>query len=401
MGLLDSFMNGANPATGGFTTDPLANIAMGLLANSGPSYHPVNPWAGAAQGLFRAEAAQKDWQQYQQEKQVRDAQLADIAAKQKLAQQLQARATAPYVSAAGPLPTDRAGMSQLYLGSGVPELQMKGLEMAIPAKPVYQNVKPGESVLMQDPTTGQMKEIYKAEPKADIPNDVATFKMLYPQVDIGSPEGAKAFNAWTESRKTPPVSVNTYGSPVAATDKDGNPVFIQPSKDGGAPYVIPGYGPPKKPSMTPQEVNTAKEKIMKAQMLKQQVQAALAQFDSASKARLATGMIGGHNPFSKQGQLFDAKVNSLRPTVGAITRVPGLGSMSDYETRLDQAKIPDRGRYDEVTLQQLNDLESLADGVISGYGAMIGGVPAPQAAPQAQGPEWQTLPSGVKIRRVQ
>ena len=39
------------------------------------------------------------------------------------------------------------------------------------------------------------------------------------------------------------VTVN-YGTPVAAVDAQGNPVFIQPSKEGGAPSVIPGYAPP-------------------------------------------------------------------------------------------------------------------------------------------------------------
>jgi len=79
--------------------------------------------------------------------------------------------------------------------------------------------------------------------------------------------------------------------------------------------------------------------------------------------------------------------------------------MSDYETRLDQAKIPTRARYDEVTEFQLNALDDLANEVEQGYGAMLG----PQAqAPRAQAPRaaqgkdsWTTLPNGVRVRRKQ
>ncbi len=37
----------------------------------------------------------------------------------------------------------------------------------------------------------------------------------------------------------------SYGTPVAGVDASGNPVFIQPTKDGSAPYVVPGVRPPK------------------------------------------------------------------------------------------------------------------------------------------------------------
>jgi len=42
----------------------------------------------------------------------------------------------------------------------------------------------------------------------------------------------------------PGPSVVTYGSVVSAQDAEGKPVFIQPSRSGGAPSVLPGYTPP-------------------------------------------------------------------------------------------------------------------------------------------------------------
>jgi hypothetical protein len=44
--------------------------------------------------------------------------------------------------------------------------------------------------------------------------------------------------------RSPGPSVVTYGSPMPAVDAQGNPVFIQPSRTGGSPSVLPGYAPP-------------------------------------------------------------------------------------------------------------------------------------------------------------
>lgn len=47
-----------------------------------------------------------------------------------------------------------------------------------------------------------------------------------------------------ETTHTPAVNV-TYGAPVAGEDPQGNKVFFQPAKGGGAPAIIPGVTPPK------------------------------------------------------------------------------------------------------------------------------------------------------------
>jgi hypothetical protein len=54
------------------------------------------------------------------------------------------------------------------------------------------------------------------------------------------------FEDWKKLNKQEGVTVN-YGAPMAALDAQGNPVFIQPSKTGGAPAVIPGFTPEGKP----------------------------------------------------------------------------------------------------------------------------------------------------------
>jgi hypothetical protein len=64
----------------------------------------------------------------------------------------------------------------------------------------------------------------------------------------------------------------------------------------------------------------------------------------------------------------------------AVTRVPGIGAMSDYESRLQNAALPSRGTYEDVTVQQFEDLARLFDTVEQGYGELLSGG---QAAPTA------------------
>lgn len=50
-----------------------------------------------------------------------------------------------------------------------------------------------------------------------------------------------------EGKPSAGVTVN-YGTPVAGVDEQGNPVFFQPSRGGGAPAIIPGVRPkPEEP----------------------------------------------------------------------------------------------------------------------------------------------------------
>ena len=94
---------------------------------------------------------------------------------------------------------------------------------------------------------------------------------------------------------------------------------------------------------------------------------------------------GGQFIPTPAGKAFDAAINSMRGSITALTRVPGVGAMSDYETRLDQSKFPDRGQYEEVGAQQLAALEQLLDTIEQGYSEILGGrapAPAPQEAPK-------------------
>jgi len=72
------------------------------------------------------------------------------------------------------------------------------------------------------------------------------------------------FNQWKNEQKPAGVTVN-YGAPVAGVDAQGNPVFFQPAKGGGAPAIVPGVAPPPKEEKAPTE-SQAKSQTFYSQM---------------------------------------------------------------------------------------------------------------------------------------
>jgi len=78
------------------------------------------------------------------------------------------------------------------------------------------------------------------------------------QKELGkTPMGINEFMTAQKIAARTPGAV-TYGSPVAAKDAQGNDVFIQPGRGGGAPSVIPGFSPVgEKLKPVPQHINSA------------------------------------------------------------------------------------------------------------------------------------------------
>lgn len=97
-----------------------------------------------------------------------------------------------------------------------------------------------------------------------------------------------------------------------------------------------------------------------------------------------SGGLSGYVPFSgavsgKAGE-FDKAVDLLRSQIRSLTRTPGEGSMSDYESRLAAAILPSRTDTPEARAEALRGLQELVKGLRAGYGEMIGGTPRPAAA---------------------
>jgi len=78
-----------------------------------------------------------------------------------------------------------------------------------------------------------------------------------------------------ETQPSAGVTVN-YGAPQAGVDAQGNPVFFQPSKTGGAPQIVSGVAPLR-------EEKPATESQAKAAAFGSQMQSASAEFDQIQK----------------------------------------------------------------------------------------------------------------------
>lgn len=119
-----------------------------------------------------------------------------------------------------------------------------------------------------------------------------------------------------------PPAAESYGSPVAAVDENGNPVYLQPGRRGGPPSVIQGYTPPaEKLKSIPVSVATA---ILDNEKSLAQLDRALALTSGAGTAdskadRSATGL---------KGFLPDVILNRADPSgVAARAEIGDIGSM--------------------------------------------------------------------------
>ena len=116
----------------------------------------------------------------------------------------------------------------------------------------------------------------------------------------------------------------TFGSPVAAQDAAGNPVFLQPSRTGGAPSVLPGFTPPgEKLKTIPPNINTA---ITQNQVLLNKITRAE---DLVTENPNATGLMKGALP------------------TGAVNR-------------MDKAGIATRAAITELAASKIHDLSGAA-----------------------------------------
>lgn len=95
-----------------------------------------------------------------------------------------------------------------------------------------------------------------------------------------------------------------------------------------------------------------------------------------------TGYLQGLVPggMDEQSNAFDKAVATLTALVRQLTRTPGEGSMSDYESKLAAAIPPSRRDTDAGRDQSIRDLRALVETTRSGYQEMLGA-----AEPQPQG----------------
>jgi hypothetical protein len=136
-------------------------------------------------------------------------------------------------------------------------------------------------------------------------------------------------------------------------------------------------------NLSQKDQTTAKLKLNTVKVAKKQLANIRSKFQGI-KGTLSAGYGGQGMLPTEGGKSFDAAVDQMRSTLTALTRVPGVGAMSDYETKLDQSKFPTRQNYESVTEQQIADLEDMLALIENGYSDLLSGTQtAGPAAPAA------------------
>jgi hypothetical protein len=198
---------------------------------------------------------------------------------------------------------------------------------------------------------------------------------------VVNPDGTLGYLSHAAARK--PGVVAWAPTPPAGTiiqqplpDGTTQPMRYDPAQNKLVP-VGDAYIPPKLSAAGRQQ---ALGKLQTVAILKKQLADIRAKWEPM-KDSWSAGYGQGWIP-TEAGRQFDKAVNAARGTIRQITRVPGEGSMSDWEGKLDQAKLPDRNDYESVTEQSIDQLEDLIKTYEETTKSMLGNIQAP-AAPQA------------------
>ncbi len=241
MGLLDMFGTSFDDPRTGATLQ----LAQGLLSSP-------RVMQGLAGGLSGYQQAMAQAKQAKMIEEMRQMQMAQQKAQMEAAQRQQAQSE-----------VDRLGLSELIGGpinvQGMlqrgmsPQAIQQAAQLAQINKPEGPMITKAGDVA-RDPKTGQV--IWQNDDKESVDPFIRLLKQS--GIDPMSAQGQQLLQAKLrkDTTHTPPVNVS-YGAPVAGVDAGGNPVFFQPSKDGGAPAIIPGVAPSKDKNYTEDQAKAA------------------------------------------------------------------------------------------------------------------------------------------------
>ena len=166
--------------------------------------------------------------------------------------------------------------------------------------------------------------------------------------------------------------------PVPVADQKSPTGFTYQSPDGAVGQPAPAPRAQNGTRYSAKELEGARGKMRLIQSAKQQLQEIK---NAREKLRGAWSMggPGGLMP-TEAGSNFDGAVDSFRSTVEGLTRTPGIGAQSDFEARLNQAKLPSRKEYESTADQKIKSLENLINGLEQGYGDLLNDA-GPDSAP--------------------
>jgi hypothetical protein len=237
----------------------------------------------------------------------------------------------------------RAGLQELRGRFG----PQAGIAPAPEAVQYEQQQGPRGSLIQRDPRTGELKQI------------------------VGPDNGPSIIAG--QFRPLTPQEVQSAGLPPgtsAQLDTSTGKIDVLTKRDNTG-------------ALSQKDTSTAKQKLVTVVLAKQQLARIRERFKKI-QGTMSAGAFGQGKVPTEGGKSFDAAVDQMRSTLTALTRTPGVGAMSDYETKLDQAKFPARTNYESVTEEQIQAIDDQLSLIENGYKGMLSGAqqqPAQQAGP--------------------
>jgi len=141
----------------------------------------------------------------------------------------------------------------------------------------------------QQKADGTFEQVSGTAPKEpqSMPSSVQEYEFAKSQGYTGS------FNQFLENKQPKGVSIQNYGSPVAGVDQQGNPVFFQPDKFGGAPSIVQGVAPPAKNTSVTEGERKAATLLKRMQGSLAQLKSVTQESPSSQKPEVVQSMVRG------------------------------------------------------------------------------------------------------------
>ena len=158
--------------------------------------------------------------------------------------------------------------------------------------------------------------------------------------------------------------------PVPVADPKSATGFTYQTPDGAVGQPAPAPRAQNNTRYSAKELQAARDKTRVIGLAKQQL-AKLKQSRDKIKDTLASGPGFLPGAMSSDASNFDGDVDTMRDTITAITRTPGVGAMSDFETRLNQAKLPTRNEFESTRDRKIQAMEDMLNTLEASYGDIL------------------------------
>lgn len=161
--------------------------------------------------------------------------------------------------------------------------------------------------------------------------------------------------------------------------------------------AAPGAAPAAAQAGGQLETATARDKARSAMILIDRLQPQIDRVRKLQRTALGRSGLAGlaeYNPFSGQNQEYDSAVAQLTSLARPATRTAGEGAMSDFESKLATATLPNRWKRDAYNNEAIDGLDRLVTTSRKLYSQQLGLPAAPPSKPKPGG-----LPSGWKITK--